>query len=979
MTMIEIITEEQVSAVRQWKHFDAAWYLKEYADVGLLGLDPAYHYLWLGARIGRKPSPGFARFTGRQFRVEEFVREIARDAIESLDENTNFNDSADLSYLGRAPAEFVGPGEIDVSAVQGIRVGVHAHMYYADLAEEFAYHLGQIPCAFDLYASTSNEASREAVLRVFSTIPNAKKVDVRVVPNIGRDIAPLVVEFGADLAKYDVISHIQTKKSLYNNGSTDGWREYILHSLFESPGRIALYLRALNTSRYGIVYPQCFYNLPYMANTWLANSGIARAWAPRFGVDALPEGYFDFPAGSMFWAKTDALRPLLEGGLQWENFPPEQGQTDGTLAHCIERMLGVVPTSRHYQHGVVRDTQTPSWSRWRLNQFIDRPIEHLHAIVAAPETQIVAFDIFDTLLTRPLLDADYVKRLLHSEHEKNGWSDFRNSRMRAEGAAREAKARDVDIHDIYEHLVGPANSTAELTPDREIELEILSVRPRKQGIELLQFALQSGKKVILASDMFLPREAIEAMLQRCAIAGWHTLYLSCEVGVRKDSGKLYEHILAHEQIAPHEMVMVGDNERSDFQIPADMGIRTIHLVKATNILRAIPRFAGVVPDSEHAPLGDQFLFGAIAAENYSAITYPDFSPADMFGADAHAIGYGLLGPITAAFSQWLQAQAKEHGIDRLYFLAREGKFLKTVFDRWQAGSADMLQSDYLLISRRAVTVPCIETMEDIFHIAASNNFYGATMDMFLNERFGTVLDAKAWAEAERNRLWARNAPLTIQDGGIDHIRPFLRAVSPHIFAQAKMERENALGYYRAMGLDGSSKSAVVDVGYGATIQRHLIKLLDHKVHGLYMMTDQKGSALGHSANVVAKGCFVHAAERSPSASPLFTNSFLLEKMLSADDEQVVRYTSAGDAELRERSEYVDIGRSVRHEMQRGALAFVDDAACFRRGMSSNLHIDGARCEELFSRFVHGLSPNEQKIFSSLALDDFYCGRGIVID
>ena len=159
-----------------------------------------------------------------------------------------------------------------------------------------------------------------------------------------------------------------------------------------------------------------------MAHTWLANRGLANQFGPRFELSAIPDSYFDFPAGSMFWARTDAIRPLLEAGLDWQDFPPEQGQTDGTLAHCIERMLGLVPTSRHFQHGVIRDRQAPSWSRWRMNQFVDRPLQYMHDMIADPAVKVVGFDIFDTLLTRPLLDADYVKTLLEAEYARLGLS-----------------------------------------------------------------------------------------------------------------------------------------------------------------------------------------------------------------------------------------------------------------------------------------------------------------------------------------------------------------------------------------------------------------------------------------------------------------------------------------------------------------------------------------------------------------------------
>ncbi|AOJ30642.1 rhamnan synthesis F family protein [Burkholderia metallica] len=969
--MIEAINERKVAAIRGWKHFDAEWYLREYPDVAWIGLEPAYHYLWIGARIGRKPSANFTYFTENYSGINDLLKRI---------EGGDFSDRPDLDHMRAQPAEFVGPGGIDVSAVQGISVAVHAHMYYADLAGEFAQYLSRIPCSFDLYASTANEAARESVARVFSTIPNAARVDVRVVPNIGRDIAPFVVEFGKEMAKYDVISHIQTKKSLYNNGKTDGWREYLLNSLFEQPERIALFLRALKSGRYGMIYPQCFYNLPYMANTWLANSGVARAWAPRFGVEKLPDGYFDFPAGSMFWACTEAVRPLLEAGLEWSNFPPEQGQTDGTLAHGIERMLGVIPTSRNFQLGVLRDTRTPSWSRWRLNQYIDRPLEHLHSAIANDDVKVVAFDIFDTLLTRPLLDADYVKCLLDAEYVRNGIAGFRELRVQAEGRAREIKGTDVDIHDIYAQLaVEQRGERKFLTPHREIELEIQSVRPRREVATLLKFAAQKGKRVILASDMFLTRPVIEEMLKRCGIDGWDHLYLSSEVGVRKDSGKLYEHILAQERITPNQMVMIGDNERSDFQIPADMGIRALHIVKPTNMMRAMPRLTDLVPNAETAPAADQFLFGTLASENFGPISYPDFSADDMFGANARAVGYSLLGPVVVAFSEWLRDKVRDNELDRLYFLAREGKFLKQVFDCWQEGQENAVRSEYLLISRRAVTVPCIRTVEDIFDIAAANNFYGASMAMFLDERFGTVLDDRQWAACERAKVWSRNEPLTIMDHDIDHIRPFLHFITPHILRQASVERESALDYLRDKGLDADGNGAVVDVGYGATIQRHLVKLLDQKVHGLYLMTDTKGQALQASDGVTVAGCFAEGVERAPTAPLMFLNSFLLEKMLSADDEQVIRYASSDSVEYREAGDYIDQGRECRHELQQGAMDFVKEAVRFRDEMSGTLQISKTSCEELFSRFVARLSGNEKQVFSALALDDFYCGRGIVVE
>ncbi len=45
--------------LRETPLFDADWYRNEFPDVAFLDVDPAEHYLWLGARLGRAASPGF--------------------------------------------------------------------------------------------------------------------------------------------------------------------------------------------------------------------------------------------------------------------------------------------------------------------------------------------------------------------------------------------------------------------------------------------------------------------------------------------------------------------------------------------------------------------------------------------------------------------------------------------------------------------------------------------------------------------------------------------------------------------------------------------------------------------------------------------------------------------------------------------------------------------------------------------------------
>lgn len=53
------IGNEELDELRNSALFDEKYYLEQYPDVKMLGIDPLEHYLWVGARIGRNPSSAF--------------------------------------------------------------------------------------------------------------------------------------------------------------------------------------------------------------------------------------------------------------------------------------------------------------------------------------------------------------------------------------------------------------------------------------------------------------------------------------------------------------------------------------------------------------------------------------------------------------------------------------------------------------------------------------------------------------------------------------------------------------------------------------------------------------------------------------------------------------------------------------------------------------------------------------------------------
>jgi len=861
-------------------------------------------------------------------------------------------------------------------------IAIHLHMYYDDLAPEFAGYLRNMPYPYDLYVSVKDAAGEQACRAAFAGLENCQAQTFEVVDNRGRDIAPMFCTFGEALRRYDYIAHLHSKKSLYNAGATEGWRQYLAGNLLGSPLTIRR-IFALMAGDKGIVYPQNFRSVPSQANTWLANKGMGAAWCARLGIAPVPQGYFDFPAGSMFWARGDAMQPLFNAGITIDDFNEEAGQTDGTFAHCLERLLALSGRKQGLQPGIIADTETPSWSSWRLDQSVGRPLDWMLGQFTNPVIKCIGFDIFDTLLIRPLIDAETTKHIVAAGLPEHLGTLYGEYRVVAEGEARNQKGKDVDLEDIYamfQQLTKLSDQDIQTIRKLEEHTEYKSLSARSGGVELFEAAKASGKPVVLISDMFLPKALIIRALNANGVHGWSEFYLSNEVGLRKDTGQLYDHVLQAHSLQPGEFVMVGDNERSDLQIPCDKGCVGLHILRPTELARGTPRLRRIVEQYEIAhDLNAELTLGLLFRKNFPAVIYPNLNPGSLFHATPYNIGYSLVGPMLTGMSQWLIDNAQRDGVERLHFLAREGQLMKAVYDVWAQGVDDAPPADYLVVSRRTCSVPLLQTLDDVFALG-KGDYYLNTAANYLLERFGLELSDADWSELQGELQIGKDTQVEVRNDNLTALKPLLTKLADTIFKQAAQEREALTLYLKSMGLD-AGKNAVVDVGYGATIQNYLCKLTGQPVHGYYLATDERSIPVAEQHGVIVRGCLMHNVEHSLAAPIMYLRSFELEKLFSSSDGQVVKYTSTDGVSVkalhRELSPQEREGDVFRTELRHGVLQFAKDALQVRSTLLSSfapsLEVSRALADEFFSKH----SADELKLLGHVMLDDHYCGRGVV--
>ena len=770
-----------------------------------------------------------------------------------------------------------------------LSIGVMAHVFYPDLLDELAAQLAQLPLPYTLMASVVDEATRAQAEARLAKLPGQVAFHVRIVPNRGRDIAPMLVTFREEILALDLLCHVHTKKSLYGGQDQAGWRSYLFNALFGSRERLAWILGMLQANpALGMIYPESYANMPLWGHTWLSNSAWGRELAEQLGFEIDTAAYLDFPAGSMFWARTTALRPLFELGLRTDSFPPEQGQIDGTLQHALERMLCLVTRHQGMAVGIL-----PSDGRLALAHegernrqlYFDAPLRQKIDYFAT-DAHTLSFDVFDTLVLRPFLTAEGARDFLSLQvHHQFGIDNFAQLRTQAEAHARAHAGRDVDLARIYKQLREDASISEDVTNailTLELATEQRLLIPRTQVLAALEsYASDTRRNVIGVSDMYITGSDLKAILPARVGASLGRLYVSCDTGWRKDTDAGWRALLDAEHANAKQWLHIGDNEHSDVMRPLHTGMLfPIHVLRPAAYLDVVPALRGLRPSPEERGSWSDELWRGLLANHFAQAgdEHPEWFVQAVRLERPESFGYTVLGPLLADYLTWLARAALERGSPKILFLSREGHVLHRLYQRFREHVPALAAVDglYLLVSRRGVNTPATQTLDDlaiVFRKPYTGTFFG-----LLDSRLGphvaeaaqevlgkTVLESEVYLPEMSAELIQRLQPLatTLKD-------------------IAQRERDAYLSYWRSAVTEGE-KPIVADVGYAGSIQAQLSRVVDQPLGALYF-------AVTHEIDQVLTGAQwaqarYHDGRHAQDAPPVRQYHLLLEAVLTSPSGQ----------------------------------------------------------------------------------------------
>ncbi|WP_420264282.1 HAD-IA family hydrolase [Candidatus Magnetominusculus dajiuhuensis] len=490
---------------------------------------------------------------------------------------------------------------------------------------------------------------------------------------------------------------------------------------------------------------------------------------------------------------------------------------------------------------------------WKVSS--GRQVKTVRSLMAAIEgliggVDIVSFDVFDTLFERDIEPPEKVKEaaaralsqflnktlgMAYSSHEVYSLRNLIETKLR-EKAGAQGKDTECSFTAIADEMAraisGQTNEPLRrqiIKFDLDIEKDVIYV---KEGmIEILKWLKSLNKRIIAISNMYLDREHFEEIFREKAIDGYFDdIYVSSEHAMGKHSGKLFDYVLLKERAAPERLLHIGDHAEADYRVPLRMGIKAIRLYDVSHLKK------------KHILLN----YNALASKNpywrgrYALqLIRPPRSRAG--GGDFYYnYGYSFLGPVYAAFVYGAIGEVKRHEIKKAFFISREGELFLNIFNIFAPAlltEQETPTTDYVYLTRKSTALAslckglpldkallglCNPAQKGIYSILNVFGLYHKDIAALLGKHGFKHIEEPIW-----NYCDSRITDLLADKDFQALVRKYAEG------DKNKLER-----YLNQLHFFGSGKTAFIDIGWSASIQKFLqdtfIPRHDYPhVYGLY--------------------------------------------------------------------------------------------------------------------------------------------------
>jgi FMN phosphatase YigB (HAD superfamily) len=581
-----------------------------------------------------------------------------------------------------------------------------------------------------------------------------------------------------------------------------------------------------------------------------------------------------------------------------------------------------------------------------------------------------SFDIFDTVLVRIWAKPTDLFWELGFQLQQDRIIEvspetWQKMRVEAENAARQKSLTgEVTLEQIYEQLRQTfdwSSAEVEKATQQEIQLERFSLRPIPETQQKIREIHRQQQAIAYLSDMYLPTETIKDFLKDHQIwADGDTLHVSAEVGVGKGSGKLFQHHLTQHQLSASQLHHIGDNLHSDVAVPRKLGIQA-QAFRQTHL----NRYEQLIADNEQLPLRFRSLLAG--SSRLCRLHCPE---TDLHRKTIWNTAANVIAPIFFGFVHWVLVEAQRQGIQRLYFVARDGhilyKIAQVICRKWGYD----IDCRYFYGSRQAFHFPSIREIGEteftwifdtpqFFSVRVACDRVNLQPEQIADTLTRNGFPSEKWGQ-NLTQLEVTALKTVFQE----------QVVVDLIVDLAATYREKALGYFKQEGIGDGIPFATVDTGWSGKSQRSLSKLL--AAGNIYPSTGLRGFFFGLTGSVKAFSTDhlmpYFLKPEAISERCILCDSQMIELFLSADHGSTVRYEKQGQ-------NYIPVLRSEANEpvIAWGVLVQHQAIQEFAERLTDNLRPEECNVQDfhqvteaLLKTFMHAPSKEEANAFGTQA-------------
>lgn len=526
---------------------------------------------------------------------------------------------------------------------------------------------------------------------------------------------------------------------------------------------------------------------------------------------------------------------------------------------------------------------------------------------------VISFDVFDTLLFRPLsAPADLFDLVGMTVH----YPGFRALRVQAETQARQIKREktgsvEVTLEEIWAELSRISGIPAADGLRAEWEWEQRCCTANPYMLAVVQALRARGKTLCIVSDMYLGRERVRTLLDGCGFGSFAAYFVSGDEGVSKSGGGLYA-CLRRSFGGQRRFVHVGDNPHADQKQAAAQGIAAFG---CTNVQHAGGRYR----PQGMSPLTGSLYCGLVNAHLHSGFT-----------AYSREYEYGFVygGLFVVGYCRFIHAYAKEHRPDKLLFLSRDGAVLLETYRLLYPDDAD--HTVYAYWSRLAA----VKLTAEYYKAEYFRRFirHKAGQHFSIRQIVGAMelsdlLDGLCRCAGVRpeEELTHKNS------AKIEH---YFRDIFAQVGEHYRLQREAGGRYYAGL-LNGCRTAAAVDIGWagsGAVMLDYAVNRLwglDCRITGLLAGTNAAATPEADAAEPLLFGgqlvSYLYSTRENRDLwqfhDPAQGHNLYWELLLGAPEGSLKGFYPAADGGVEIRLKEAPAGASRIREIHRGILDF----------------------------------------------------------